>query len=91
MHGGKKRDVTIIGSCDKYNAINYTIPFVFVWQKDRFVLDKTTYMELFGFVGLTVDDVRKYIKSPVEYYKVLKKETKGDKVLSDNNSLIREK
>ena len=70
MHGGTKRDVTIIGSCDKYNAMNYTFPFCFVWQKDRFVLDETTYMELFGFVSLTVNDVRKYIKSPVAYYKI---------------------
>ena len=68
MHGGTKRDVTIIGSCDKYNAMNHTYPFVFVWQKDRFVLDKTLRIALHGFVGLSVDDVRKYIRSPVAYY-----------------------
>lgn len=71
MHGGKKRDVTVIGSCDKQNALNHTFPFVFVWSGDQFVLDNDVYDYLFGFISLTVADIREYIKSPNEYYKVL--------------------
>lgn len=72
MHGGKKRDVTIIGSCDKQNAVNYTVPFVFTWTGNKYVLDEDVYSSLFGFVSLTVTDVRQYIKSSDSYYKVLK-------------------
>jgi hypothetical protein len=70
MHGNKKRDVTVIGSCDK-SLINYTIPFVFSWQGDKYVLDEDVYRSLYGFIGLTVADVREYIKSPESQYKIL--------------------
>lgn len=72
MHGGKKRDVTIIGSCTKQNVGNYTFPFVFTWQGDKYVLDEDVYSNLFGFISLTVADVRAYIKSPDTCYKFLK-------------------
>lgn len=73
MHGGKKRDVTIIGSCDKYNAINYTFPLVFVRHGDRFELDKQVYTGIYGFINLTVADVANYIKSPEIYFKIFEK------------------
>ena len=71
MHGDKKHDVTVIGSCDK-NAINYTIPFVFIWKGDKYVLDEDVYRSLYGFIALTVVDVREYIKSPKSQYKILR-------------------
>lgn len=71
MHGDKKPDVTVIGSCNKQNAINYTIPFVFIWQGDKFILDKKVYLNLYGLISLTVADVREYIKSPDTYYDFL--------------------
>ncbi|KTD59555.1 hypothetical protein [Legionella shakespearei] len=71
MYGDGKRNVTVIGSCDRYNAINYTFPFVFKWKNDNFVLDKDVYMGLFGAIGLTVEDVRNYIKKPDLYYDIL--------------------
>jgi hypothetical protein len=70
MHGNKKRDVTVIGSCDK-NPINYTFPFVFIRDGDSYVLDKKVYHGLYGFIGLTINDVRDYIKSPKRYYRIL--------------------
>lgn len=72
MHGGKKRDVTIIGSCDKQNTGNYTFPFVFIWKGNKYVLDEDVYSSLYAFVSLTVADVRAYIKSPDTCYKILK-------------------
>ena len=71
MHGGKKRDVTIIGACDKQNFMNLTFPFVFIWKNDKYVLDEKVYNQLYGFIGLTVADVREYIKSPETQYKIL--------------------
>jgi len=73
MHGGKQRDVTVIGSCNKQNAINYTFPFVFIWRGNKFILDKQV-NGLLGYISLTVADIREYIKSPETYYKVLRKE-----------------
>ncbi|CEG56768.1 hypothetical protein [Legionella fallonii] len=72
MHGGKKRDVTIIGACDKQNAVNYTFPLVFIWQGDKYVLDDDVYKALYGAIALTVADVREYIKFPMTQYKVLR-------------------
>lgn len=72
MHGGKTRDVTIIGTCDKQNVMNATFPFVFTWQGDKYVLDEDVYSNLFGFISLTVADVRAYIKSPNTCYQFLK-------------------
>lgn len=71
MHGGKKRDVTVIGSCDKQNAINYTVPFVFVWEGNKFVLDEEVYSGIYGLISLTVADVRAYIKSPDKMFDIL--------------------
>ena len=62
MDGDGTRDVTVIGSCDQ-NAINYTIPFVFLWRGNKYILDKDAYINLYGSIGLTVADVRQYIRS----------------------------
>lgn len=72
MNGDKKRDVTVIGSCDK-NSINYTVAFYFVRHNNRYVLDKKLYRVLYGYIGLTISDVRKYINSPTSYIKILEK------------------
>lgn len=68
------RDVTVIGSCDK-EAINYTIPFVFIREGNKYILDEDLYNRLFGFIALTINDIRTYFKSP-NYYKVLKNRSK---------------
>ena len=70
MHGGNKRDVTVIGACDK-NPINYTVPFVFVWDGNKYILDQEVYTGIYGFISLTIADVRNYIKSPETQYKYL--------------------
>lgn len=75
MNGDKIPDVTIIGSCDK-NAINYSIPLVFIWHGDKYLLDEDVYRGIYGFIGLTVADVREYIKSPESYFKVLEARNK---------------
>ncbi|MDI1352417.1 MAG: hypothetical protein PSV35_06555 [bacterium] len=69
--GNKKRDVTIIGSCDRQNAIDYNFPLVFEWKKDRYVLDKDVYLNLHGMINLTIADIREYIRSPNSTYKKL--------------------
>ena len=75
MHGDHLPDVTVIGSCNK-NAINYTIPFVFLRHGDEYILDEKVYSGIYGLIGLTVADVRAYIKSPETYYKVLEERSK---------------
>lgn len=76
MHGNNKSDVTVIGSCNRQNAINYTFPLVFVLHGDKYILDENVYRGLYGFIGLTVADVREYIKSPESYFKVLEERNK---------------
>lgn len=71
MYGNGKRNVTVIGGCNKYNAINYNTSFVFTWKNDKYVLDEDVYSGLFGVIGLTVADVRNYIKKPDLYYDIL--------------------
>ncbi len=73
MHGDKKRDVTVIGSCDQ-NAINYTVPFVFMRRGNKYIIDEDVYNNLYGFIGLTISDIQKYIKSPITYFKKLRAE-----------------
>ncbi len=75
MNNDKKPDVTVIGSCDK-NTMNYTIPFVFISSGNNYVLEENVYRSLYGFFGLTVNDVRAYIKSPKSYFKVLEERNK---------------
>ena len=69
MDGDGVRDVTVIGSCDQ-NAINYTIPFVFISRGNKYILDKDAYINLYGSIGLTVADVRKYIGSVAKTFKI---------------------
>ena len=73
MNGDKKPDVTIIGSCNK-SAIHYTVSFVFSWTGKKYVLNEDVYRTLFGFLSLTVADVRAYIQSPKAYLEVLKRD-----------------
>ncbi|USQ13717.1 hypothetical protein J2N86_13740 [Legionella lytica] len=72
MDGDGKADITVIGSCNKRNAINYTYPFVFIRQGNSYVLDEKVYSNLFGFVGLNISDIRAYIAAPGVYYSLLK-------------------
>jgi len=62
MNGDKKSDVTIISSCNK-NTMNYSIPIVFIRTGKKYVLHEAVYKNLYGHLGLTVDDVSAYIKS----------------------------
>ena len=71
MNGDKKPDITVIGSC-KRNAINYTIPFVFIRKGNGFVFNRKVYSDIYGVIGLTVSDVRKYIKTNGANYGELK-------------------
>ena len=75
MNGDKQPDVTVIGSCNR-NAIHYTFPFVFIWNGNKYVLNKNVYRTLYGFLSLTVADVRAYIKAPKLYIKVLERDNK---------------
>lgn len=70
MHGNRKRDVTIIGSCEN-NVHNLTFPLVFILQGGKFILDEEVYRDLHGMIALTVEDVRQYIKSPETQYTYL--------------------
>ena len=72
MHYKKQSDVTIIGSCDD-NAINYNFPFVFYLKNGTYVLDEDLYHSLYGFIALTVADLRAYVRSPESEYIILKK------------------
>lgn len=76
MYGDKKPSVTVIGSCDK-NSINYTVAFVFIRQGKKYVLDEKLYITLYGYIGMTVADVREYIRSPASYFKVLEARNKS--------------
>lgn len=71
MNGDGKADITVIGSCNKRNAINYTYPFVFIRQENSYVLDEKVYSNLFGFVGLNISDIRAYIAAPRVFYSLL--------------------
>ena len=73
MNDDKKPDVTVIGSCDK-NAINYSVPLVFIRSGGKYILDKDVYNDLYGFIALTVSDVRAYIKSSYSgsYFQLLR-------------------
>jgi len=75
MNGDKKPDVTVVGSCNK-NSINYTIPFVFIQKDNKYTFDESVYKNLYGFIDLTITDVRAYIKSPKSYFKVLEERNK---------------
>jgi hypothetical protein len=68
MHGGQKRDVTVIGTC--HNAYSY--PFVFIWQDGKFILDEDVFTSLYAVIALTISDIREYIKSPDTLYKSLR-------------------
>jgi hypothetical protein len=35
-------------------------------------LDKDTYLALYGFISLSIIDVKNYIRRPEKYYKILK-------------------
>ena len=70
MNGDKKSDVSVIGSCNK-NPVNYTVPFVFIRSDNKYVLDENVYKNLYGFIGLSINDLQAYIKSPKLYFKVL--------------------
>lgn len=78
MHGNAQRDVTVIGSCNKQNPINYTYPFVFIKKGNKYELDNT-YKALYGFVGLTIADIRNYIQSPNTQYIFLRDRYNADK------------
>lgn len=68
MDGDNVRDVTVIGSCNKQNAIHYTFPFVFLRKNGKYVLEMEVYDRLMWKIGLTVSDLRAYIKSPGDCY-----------------------
>lgn len=74
MNGDKKPDVTIIGSCDS-NVTNQTFPLVFIRSGNKYILNEDVYMNLYGYINLTVADVRGYIKSSSRgsYRKVLER------------------
>lgn len=71
MNGDGKADITVIGACNKQNAINYTYPFVFIRQGNSYVLDEKVYSNLFGFIGLSISDIRAYTAAPQVYFSIL--------------------
>lgn len=72
MHNKNQSDITVIGSCDN-NPVNYTFSFVFYLKDGKYVLDEGVYKKLYGFIALTVADIREYVKSPETQYKKLKR------------------
>lgn len=70
INGDSVREVTVIGSCEQ-NIVNYTFPFVFIWQNNKYILDEDVYFSLMGKIALTVADINHYIKNPGKYYKYL--------------------
>lgn len=71
MNGDGKADITVIGACNKQNAINYTYPFVFIRQGNSYLLDEKVYSNLFGFIGLSISDIRAYTAVPQVYFSIL--------------------
>ena len=69
INNDKKREVTVIGSCNT-GLLKNTYAFVFIRKGHTYVLDEKLYRSLYALMDLSIEDVRKYIKSP-EYLKVL--------------------
>lgn len=74
MYGDERRDVTVIGSCDR-NTKHVTYPFVFMRRGNGYMIDMRVYNDLFEIINLTVSDIQKYIKSP-QYISELRKRDK---------------
>lgn len=75
MYNNRQRNITIIGSCDK-NAKNYTFPFIFSRRGSGYSIDKNIFFNLYGILGLTIEDLQKYIKNPDSYFYVLQNREK---------------
>lgn len=63
MYGDGRRDVTVIGSCDR-KTTRKTYAFVFNRRGKLFVLDDQLFMDLSEIYDLTIRDVQNFIRSP---------------------------
>lgn len=71
MNGDRLPDVTIIGSCNRQNFINYEFPLVFIRNKKNFRLHLKSYLYLHGFVGLSIPNIKGYLASPKKVFSIL--------------------